>query len=137
MPVIAKAIWLHKPCPHAFDYTAMLCFTSVLASILLVLTNYHALFLRPHQFLSMCLPEWIQWLWISVSFHSCTPPCRELWPTRFSRTDGTRTVDTHACHDKCFKTLKIESAIYPQWHRQLKSWNSENFCENILLFCLM
>ncbi|XP_036901773.1 triadin-like [Sturnira hondurensis] len=51
---------------------------------------------KPHQFLPMCLLEWLQWLWISVSVHPCTAPWRELWSTKFSRTEATRTIDTHA-----------------------------------------
>lgn len=64
----------------------------VLTFVLLGLTNYHALFLRPHQFLPMCVPEWLQRLWISVSGHSCPAPCREPCSTGFSGTEATRTV---------------------------------------------
>lgn len=90
--VVAKAIWLENPCPYVLYQTASQCFTSVPNHILLVLINHHPLFFRPHQLLPMCLLGWIQWLWISVSCHSCTPPCRELWPTKFSRTEATRTI---------------------------------------------
>lgn len=120
--VNARSI-MPNPCSPALCYTALLCFASVPVSILLVSTNYRALFLRPHQFLPMCLLGWIQWLWISVSCHSCTAPWRRLWPTGFSRTEATRAIDTHSCRYECFKTLKTGSSISSLWHRQLKLWN--------------
>lgn len=76
----------------------------VLTFALFVLTNYHALFVRPHQFLPVCVPEWLQWLWISVSGHSCPAPCRELGAPGFSGTEATRTVGPMRGQCKCFKT---------------------------------
>lgn len=64
--------------------------------VLIVYNKNHTLFLRSHQLLPMCLLEWVQWLWVSVSCHSCPTTWREPWQNKLSRTEATRTIDIHA-----------------------------------------